>query len=187
VIDPFWRPLCEAKVHLAVGRLEDAVEVLAPAEPRCPRHEVVRELVSARAVAHQDRNAAAAAVRRAMETATGLGMLQSVASEGVGVLELVELAAWCVPDGWMDRLRHALLPTWAGRDVKGLIDDLTDRERDVLRLLPSRLTLREISSELYVSQNTLKFHLRAIYRKLGVESRAGAVHSARQMRLLPRG
>jgi LuxR family maltose regulon positive regulatory protein len=71
--------------------------------------------------------------------------------------------------------------------VKGPIDDLTDRERDVLRLLPSRLTLREIASELYVSQNTLKFHLRAIYRKLGVASRGGAVDSARQMRLLPRG
>jgi LuxR family maltose regulon positive regulatory protein len=187
VVDPFWRPMCEAKVHLAVGRPEDAVDALAPAEPRCSRHEVVRELVSARAVAHQDRDAAAAAVRHAMETANARGMLQSIASEGVGVLGLVELAAWCVPDGWMDRLRHALLPAWAGRDVKGLIDDLTDRERDVLRLLPSRLTLREISSELYVSQNTLKFHLRAIYRKLGVESRAGAVDSARQMRLLPRG
>jgi LuxR family maltose regulon positive regulatory protein len=187
VADPFWRPVCEAKVHLARGRPENAVDALALADPRCSRHEVLRDLVSARAVAPRDRDAAAAAVRRAMETAARHGMLQSVASEGVEVLELVELAAWCVPDGWMDRLRHALLPTWAARDVKGPIDDLTDRERDVLRLLPSRLTLREISSELYVSQNTLKFHLRAIYRKLGAESRAGAVDSARQMRLLPRG
>jgi LuxR family maltose regulon positive regulatory protein len=87
----------------------------------------------------------------------------------------------------MDRLRHALVPTWAGQDAQRLIDDLTDRERDVLRLLPSRLTLSEIAAELYVSHNTLKFHLRAIYRKLGAVSRAEAVDSARQMRLLPRG
>ena len=67
-----------------------------------------------------------------------------------------------------------------------LVDDLTERERDVLRLLPSRLTLREIAGELYVSQNTLKFHLRVIYRKLGVNSRAEAVEAARALQLLRR-
>ena len=187
VVDPFWRPVCEAKVALALGHPEDALDPLQEALPRCLRHAVVRDLLRARAVLHRDRAAAEAAATRAMESAAHHGMLQSVASEGAAVMELIELGAWCVPDGWMDRLRHALLPTWAGRDVKGPIDDLTDRERDVLRLLPSRLTLREIASELYVSQNTLKFHLRAIYRKLGVASRGGAVDSARQMRLLPRG
>jgi len=187
IVDPFWRPTCEAKVSLALGRPEEALAALEKAMPRCPRHVVVADLVRARAIAHRDRTAAGVAVRHAMETAARRGMLQTVATEGAAVLELIELAAWCVPDEWMGRLRHALLPTWAGRDVKGPIDELTDRERDVLRLLPSRLTLREIASELYVSQNTLKFHLRAIYRKLGVASRAAAVDSARQMRLLPRG
>ena len=51
-----------------------------------------------------------------------------------------------------------------------------------MRLLPTRLTLREIASELFVSQNTLKFHLRVIYRKLGVNSRAEAVETARRLR-----
>ena len=55
----------------------------------------------------------------------------------------------------------------------GPTETLTERERDVLRFLPSRLTLREIADELYVSPNTLKFHLKVIYRKLGVNSRAG--------------
>ena len=61
------------------------------------------------------------------------------------------------------------------------VEHLTERERDVLRLLPSRLTLREIASELYVSVNTLKFHLRVIYRKLGVNSREEASALARSM------
>jgi len=187
VVDSFWRPMCEAKIHLALGQPEDALDQVGEALPRCPRHAVLRDLVRAQAVVHRDRGAAETAATHAMETAAHHGMLQSVASEGAAVMELIELGAWRVPDGWMDQLRHAPLPTWAGRDVKGPIDDLTDRERDVLRLLPSRLTLREIASELYVSQNTLKFHLRAIYRKLGVASRAGAVDSARQMRLLPHG
>ena len=51
----------------------------------------------------------------------------------------------------------------------------------MLRLLPSRLTLGEIASELYVSANTVKFHLRIIYRKLGVNSRAAAADVARSM------
>ena len=59
-----------------------------------------------------------------------------------------------------------------------LIDTLSARERDVLRFLPSRLTVREIAAELYISVNTLKFHMRAIYRKLGVNTRAEAVEVA---------
>jgi LuxR family transcriptional regulator, maltose regulon positive regulatory protein len=62
-----------------------------------------------------------------------------------------------------------------------LIDPLTERERDVLRFLPSRLTIREIADELFVSVNTLKFHLKVIYRKLGVSSRAEAAELARRM------
>ena len=51
----------------------------------------------------------------------------------------------------------------------------------MLRFLPSRLTVREIADELYVSVNTLKFHLKVIYRKLGVTSRAEAAAKARQL------
>jgi LuxR family maltose regulon positive regulatory protein len=61
------------------------------------------------------------------------------------------------------------------------MDPLTLRERDVLRFLPSRLTVREIADELDISVNTLKFHLKVIYRKLGVETRAEAAHAARFM------
>jgi LuxR family maltose regulon positive regulatory protein len=62
---------------------------------------------------------------------------------------------------------------------------LTERELAILRLLPSRLSTREIGRELYVSANTVRTHVRAIYRKLGVTSRATAVAHARQLRLLP--
>ena len=61
---------------------------------------------------------------------------------------------------------------------------LTDRERTVLRYLPTRLSNREIASELYVSMSTLKTHLRSTYRKLSVESRAAAIERARHLGLL---
>jgi LuxR family maltose regulon positive regulatory protein len=62
---------------------------------------------------------------------------------------------------------------------------LTKRERAVLRLLPTRLSNQEIGRELYVSVNTVRSQLQAIYRKLEVTSRAEAVAHARHLRLLP--
>jgi LuxR family maltose regulon positive regulatory protein len=66
----------------------------------------------------------------------------------------------------------------------GLVEDLTDRELSVLRYLPSKLSQREIATELYVSLNTVKTHCRAIYRKLGVDGRKPAVQAARDHGLL---
>ena len=62
--------------------------------------------------------------------------------------------------------------------------ELSERELAVLRLLASRLSQREIASELYVSFNTVKTHTRSIFRKLGTTSRAEAVDRARQLGLL---
>ncbi len=85
----------------------------------------------------------------------------------------------------LDRLasKHRL-PTPAPRSVPGMVEQLTDRELAVLRLLPSSLSLRDIGRELYVSINTVKSQCSAIYRKLGVSTRAAAVQVARERQLL---
>jgi LuxR family transcriptional regulator, maltose regulon positive regulatory protein len=61
---------------------------------------------------------------------------------------------------------------------------LTGRERRVLQLLSSDLSERDIGYELYVSHNTIHSHVRSIYRKLGVSSRAHALQRTRELRLL---
>ncbi len=61
---------------------------------------------------------------------------------------------------------------------------LTERETAVLRYLPTKLSQREIASELYVSPNTVKTHCAAIYRKLGVGDRKAAVQTARDLGML---
>ncbi|WP_370936603.1 LuxR C-terminal-related transcriptional regulator [Amycolatopsis sp. cg13] len=58
--------------------------------------------------------------------------------------------------------------------------DLTDREQVVLQRLPSQRSLDEIASDLTVSVNTVKTHVRAIYGKLGVNNRRSAVVVARR-------
>ena len=64
------------------------------------------------------------------------------------------------------------------------MDELSTREMSVLRLLGSELSIAEIGDELYISRNTVKTHVRGIYRKLDADTRAGAVARARELRLL---
>ncbi len=60
---------------------------------------------------------------------------------------------------------------------------LSSRELTVVRYLASRLTNKEIAAELFVSNNTLKTHIKRIYQKLGVSSRMEAVTEARRLGL----
>ena len=186
VDDSFWSAVSEARVDLACGDRPAAAASLATAVPRCVSHEVTLALLQARAVA--DREEAMKYASAAVEMASADGLLQTVASEGAEVIDLVEQAAWRAPEEWLDRLRRLTAETSNLEAPTGpdMIEPLTDRERDVLRFLPSRLTVREIADELYVSVNTLKFHLRVIYRKLGVNSRAEAAEVARTMTKLRR-
>jgi LuxR family maltose regulon positive regulatory protein len=180
VDDAFWHGVCSARVDLAAGRPTEAGNRLAGCVPRCPRHEVVLGLLRGRAVTDPDESSRS--VEAAVELATTHGMLESVASEGPEVVELVEHSAWRASPGWLDRLRRLSRGRDPGVTTQlDLVEPLTDRERDILRFLPSRLTVKEIADERYVSVNTLKFHLKAIYRKLGVGSRAEAAELARSM------
>ena len=61
---------------------------------------------------------------------------------------------------------------------------LSEREQVVLRYLSSRLSAGEIADELYVSLNTVKTHIKSIYRKLDTNRRWDAVKRARQLQLL---
>ncbi|WP_328497732.1 LuxR C-terminal-related transcriptional regulator [Streptomyces sp. NBC_00414] len=61
---------------------------------------------------------------------------------------------------------------------------LTEREHAVLVRLQEDVPLRQIGSELFISHNTVKSHVRAVYRKLRVSSRTAAVARARQLALI---
>jgi LuxR family transcriptional regulator, maltose regulon positive regulatory protein len=69
---------------------------------------------------------------------------------------------------------------------QGLIEPLSERELDVLRLLSSDLDGPDIARELTVSLNTLRTHTKSIYAKLGVSSRRAAVRQAAELNLLSR-
>ena len=65
-----------------------------------------------------------------------------------------------------------------------LLEPLSRREQSVLRFLPTMMSNAEIASELFVTSNTVKTHLKSIYRKLAVSRRRDAVERARALELL---
>ncbi len=76
------------------------------------------------------------------------------------------------------RSQHAQIDgalRWPGRDI-----GLTERESELLSLLSTGMTNRELGENLYVSENTIKTHLRRLYSKLGVRNRAQAASLAGQ-------
>ena len=83
----------------------------------------------------------------------------------------------------LDDPRHARRPrrSWRGPTAP-LRDELSDAELRVVRYLPSNLTATEIASELVVSANTVRTHMRHIYAKLDAHSRSEAVARARAAR-----
>ena len=75
-------------------------------------------------------------------------------------------------------------PATPGTAEPVIVEELSAREREVLRLLAGMLTTEEVASELYISVNTVKTHLKSIYRKLAASHRGEAVRRAKQLRLI---
>jgi LuxR family transcriptional regulator, maltose regulon positive regulatory protein len=71
-----------------------------------------------------------------------------------------------------------------GANSAGLDQPLTKRELDILRRLSTGLPISQIASSLHISNNTIKTHLKNVYRKLGVDSRESAVAKGRDLLLI---
>ncbi len=84
-------------------------------------------------------------------------------------------------EAFVDRILERLSTT---ADDSDALVRLTPAELEILRDLPSLLTLREIAEARSISLNTVKSHLRAVYRKLDVAGRRSAVEVARKRGLL---
>jgi LuxR family transcriptional regulator, maltose regulon positive regulatory protein len=65
-----------------------------------------------------------------------------------------------------------------------VVEPLTEREREVLQHISRMLNTAEVASEMYISTNTVKTHLRSIYRKLAAAHRGEAVRRARELELI---
>jgi two-component system, NarL family, response regulator LiaR len=110
------------------------------------------------------------AVRRAMRA--GAQGFISKAVPRQQIVEGIKAAAGGERVELTQRSRHAQIAEtlrWPGREL-----GLTERESELLSLLSTGMTNRELGNHLFVSENTIKTHLRRLYAKLGVRNRAQA-------------
>ncbi|MET0837139.1 MAG: LuxR C-terminal-related transcriptional regulator [Marmoricola sp.] len=179
--------LLEAMLEAANGRHRRALELLRAITSG--EVEVVVPMSAVDAWAQEaalcaelgDSFAATAAARPALDLAAELGALRPLLDSGGGPLIALlqrERGRWGNHEPLVEQLIRAAQHTDAVAAV------LTDRELEVLVELPTLRTVDEIAHSMYVSVNTVKTHLRNVYRKLGVTTRREAVEAARMHGLL---
>ena len=182
-----------AVIELARGAIDEAVDVLAPViggpAPAAPLRFAITEAQVLDATAREqlgDRSGAEASLERALELAEPEGMiLPFVLAECQDLLERVPRHRTA-----HGALVRTILGVLAGSSAprRGapapLLDELSDAEVRVVRYLPSNLKTPEIASELFVSPNTVRTHIRHIYAKLDAHDRNEAVARARELGLL---
>jgi LuxR family maltose regulon positive regulatory protein len=185
-------PLSQARVHLAQGDPSAALAVLAPVrrqmEAKGWQDEQLKVIVL-QAVAHHahgDTDTAMHLLGEALALAEPGGFIRLFVDEGPPMVDLLEAAAkHGIAPAYVRHLLAASGKTEGRTPVNQVaIEPLSERERDVLRLLGTDLNGPDIARELIVSLNTLRTHTKNIYDKLGVNTRRAALHRAEDLDLI---
>ena len=175
----------------ALGEVRDFLDRLLVAAESGGRTGSVIDILVVVALVQQalgDRSAAIAALNRAVALAEPEGYVGVFADEGPPMAALLKIAAKePAAPGFVRRLLTAVVTSDPPPSAdQPLIEPLSERELDVMRLLDSELDGPDIARELTVSLATVRTHTRNIYAKLGVNSRRAAVRRAAELALLSR-
>jgi LuxR family maltose regulon positive regulatory protein len=180
-----------ARVLLARQQTEQALallERLLGAAEAGGRVGSIIEILVLQALA-EDRGGAADALvplARALNLAEPEGYVRLFVDEGPPMATLLGAAReHRITRGYVRRLMAAFGEPENGDAGKELVDQLSRRELEVLRLLATELSGPEIAREFVVSVNTVRTHTKNIYAKLGVNNRRAAIRRASQLGLLP--
>jgi LuxR family transcriptional regulator, maltose regulon positive regulatory protein len=170
-------------LHQAPAQARELTEAI---DARTPRQAVEKLLLCAQLPdaepAHES-----AALAEAISAGGPLGLIRIFLDEGPTLSRrLAELALEHTDrtTGRLGALACHELARAPTRQPTGPIEQLTPRELAVLRMLPLRMSNREMAAQLYISVNTLKTHVRAIYRKLDAPHRSAAVRRATVLQLV---
>jgi len=199
--------LAQPRAERAEGSIDEATQLLdrlLQAAEEGGRTGSVIEILVLQALAHQTRGeipAALVSLERALTLSEPEGYVRVFADEGAPMAILLRAAARVAPGEQKgiarDDVRRLLAavdktedspPVSQGlpEDRQGLVEPLSKRELEVLRLLGTDLDGPDIARELVVSLNTVRTHTKNIYAKLGVNNRRAAVRRADQLDLLSR-
>ncbi len=181
--------LALARVLIAQKRWDDALNLLArlleQTESAGAMGHVV-EILVLQAMVYQARNATDSALKclkRALLLAGPEGQVRVFADEGAPMAALLRRAATDgVAPEYVGQLLSAIGP--AQSPSTDLVEPLSDRELEVLRLVAAGLSNQQIGDELFLAVGTVKKHTHNIYGKLGARSRTQAVNRARDLGIL---
>jgi LuxR family transcriptional regulator, maltose regulon positive regulatory protein len=161
-----------------------AERIIASAEAGGRNGTLLQALISGALDQSQDAYIRQAWLARALELAETEGYLRIFIDEGAPMAALLEHMP---ASAYITRLL-ALFPTHQDSahspTGEGLIEPLSEREVEVLALLAEGLTYGEAAERLVVSLNTVRYHVKSVYGKLGVEKRVQAIETARRLGLL---
>jgi LuxR family maltose regulon positive regulatory protein len=177
----------ERSIHEAVGLLERLLESAEQGD----RTGSVIEILVLQALAQQMRGGVPAALvplERALTLAEPEGYVLTLVDEGRPMAVLLAAAAKRrIAPNYVRRLLTAFGDTEdTTTATQVLIEPLSERELDVLRMLATDLAGPEIARQLIVSLNTVRTHTKNIYVKLGVNNRRAAIRRAEELDLLSR-
>jgi LuxR family maltose regulon positive regulatory protein len=181
-------------LHDAMGLLER----LLKAADEGGRMGSVIEILVLQALAHQMQEeipAALTSLERALKLAEPEGYMRIFLSEGSNMAELIrEIAKRGFSPNYTGKLLSEFEAERKGLDVEtppstspassSLIEPLSQRELDILRLFKTELSGPEIAQELVIALSTVRTHTKSIYNKLNVNSRRGAVKRAIELGLI---
>jgi LuxR family maltose regulon positive regulatory protein len=173
-----------ARIDLGSGRADRAVGRLHVSFTAEVASEIRRLVLLAGADMQQGQvTRASESLRRAIDAGRPEGYLRPFLEEAPRTLPLMRrMLAEARADPYLALLVHragSLCLDPPARESTSILEPLTDREREVLGYLPSHLKANQIAAMMYLAPNTVKSHMKALYRKIGVSSRAGAVTMAR--------
>ncbi|MFL6016571.1 MAG: LuxR C-terminal-related transcriptional regulator [Gaiellaceae bacterium] len=179
----------QARLALSAADADRALAALAvPTDAAYPVGAVERDVLRALALrALGDDRGALIELESALARAEPEAIRRPFLSAGRGVRELLsEHLRRAVSHRWFasELVRRLEGGSSAGVPPAELLEPLSAREGEVLRFLPTMMSNADIASELYVSVNTVKTHVKSIYRKLEVTRRQDAVRRARQLHIL---
>lgn len=187
--------LVRAKLALSEGDPATALQLIGDAlagATAIVRPSTAIELRALGAVASHQRgndDAALDLVEQALALAEPEGYLSPFLTVGAPLRELLlrRIRSGTAHRALAGELGEALDPHAAGPPEQRMalvLEPLSQREAAVLRYLPTALSKAEIASEMFVSVNTVKTHMKNIYRKLDVTDRSHAVRRARTLHLV---
>ncbi len=179
------RGLVDGSIHDAQGLLE---RLLQAAEEGGRKGSVI-EILVLQALAHEAQGnypPALVSLERALTLAEPEGYVRIFVDEGPPMAALLrETTKHGIAPNYVRQLLAAFGKAEGRTSVTQLlIEPLSEREFEVLRLLGTELNGPEIARELMVSLNTMRTHTKSIYNKLGVNNRRAAIRRAEELDLL---